>query len=334
MKLEKKQIQKIFLRYNLGNVLSYSKAERGVVNHNWVVTTDKGKFVLRGLTKFRRKRELLYEHQFLKKVSSRNIPYRLPFPCKIGRSTFLKYKGIYFWIYNFIEGTHISKLYIRDIKEIAKAMSIFHKKSNNIKITAWKNWPNAFQTEWLFKQYKKIRRQIINNSKKDNFGRYFLKNINTVETILKTINPKGYYRLKRFPVHSDLTRGNLIFNKKRKLVGIIDFDSIRRETKIRDITQFIIWECRPKKERYKLNYNRVKIFLKAYRKYNKLSNYELKFLLDIAISEFSDTFYWFYHVHYNYNDKKVKLRTIKIIYKSIIWYYENKGKIIKRLLEL
>jgi Ser/Thr protein kinase RdoA (MazF antagonist) len=49
MKLTKPQVEKILKNWNVGKLISYKKAEKGVVNHNWIVNTTKGKYILRKL---------------------------------------------------------------------------------------------------------------------------------------------------------------------------------------------------------------------------------------------------------------------------------------------
>ena len=59
-KLSKEQLKEFFLKYNLGKVLNYSEIKEGIENTNYLVQTQKGKFIL-----------TLYE----KRIEEKDLPF-------------------------------------------------------------------------------------------------------------------------------------------------------------------------------------------------------------------------------------------------------------------
>jgi homoserine kinase type II len=325
MKLSRTQANDLISKWNIGSLVSYKKTAEGVANHNWILKTDKGKFILRGVAKDRKLNELLFELEILKELSERGFPHEVPNPiaAKNGK-LFVKFNGIIFWIYNFIEGKTCVKQDRNKIKQTAKMMALSHKFLEGFKPKSKKNWPGPFEVDWLIKEIENSIKQA-GRTKTD---KDFLDNAENVLNSLKSLNSKGYDKLQKLPIHHDINGENMIF-KNDKLVGLIDFDDSRIDTKIRDLTIYLQFECRTGKK-YSLDLNKAKLFLQEYRKHNKLDKKEIKFIPEIAISEYSDAFWYTYWLLKN-DPKRTKVSRLNFYAKSINWYYNNKDKIIKTL---
>lgn len=329
MRLTKKEVQKLLKNWKINALISYKKTREGIVNHNWIIKTPKEKYILRGTSKDRKENELLFELHFLTQLKKQKFPYKIPYPIKTAQNKFfIQYKNRYFWLYNFIEGKTSVKSDISKIKQVAKMISKLHKSSNRIKILHKKKWPEPFQTKWLIKEMTKTKKYILNKKKKDKKDAYYLKNTDKIIKILLRLPKESTYKkFKKIPVHCDINGENIVINKN-KVTGLIDFDNARLDTPIRDITIFLQYECRQTNVKHKLDFKKVKTFLKEYTP--KLTKKEIELIPQIAISEFADAFWWSYYILENDPKRKLNFNSMKKAHKSIIWYNNNQKEIINQ----
>ena len=116
--------------------------------------------------------------------------------------------------------------------------------------------------------------------------RLMLENLEMFNMILKKVK-KIKFDTEMLMTHSDFTSGNLLFDSKDKVVGIVDFEVASYAPKIKDIGQTLKSMCKKKNERIE--------FIKVYQKYNKLTNKELKQLPWIAMRDNCFYFQLFYN---------------------------------------
>jgi len=333
MQLSDSQIKNLIKNYDIGNFISFKKTEKGVVNHNLVITTTKGKFILRCAHKDRKINELLFEHEFLRQLKSHNFPYKIPYPHTANnRKSIVKFKGRYFWLYDFIEGSTLL-LNKEKIKQVARMMATMHRIVPDIKIKPKKKRPNPSQIGWLIKSLKKSKIQAIKKRNKDEKDIFYIKNSDRIISILKSLKFSGYSSLPRMPIHSDINYENILF-RKGKLVGIIDFDNWQIDTRINDITAFIAYECRNLNRKNGLDLSLLKAFFNEYRKYNKISRKEIRFIPVIAASLYSDAFWWCYHILETDPYRKYSIKSLRKAFKAANIFYENREEIEELLLRL
>ena len=83
MKLSKKEVEKVCELYNLGKLKSFKGIKGGLSNHNFLIESEKGKFILRGIgqkiTPHKRKR-LETEFELMKFLDQNKFPYFTPLP--------------------------------------------------------------------------------------------------------------------------------------------------------------------------------------------------------------------------------------------------------------
>ena len=78
--LTEQEITKILDNWNIGKLISFKKAEKGVVNHNWIIKTEKGKYVLRNPHEQYKAKDIAFELNYLTYLKKKKFPYKIPSP--------------------------------------------------------------------------------------------------------------------------------------------------------------------------------------------------------------------------------------------------------------
>jgi len=331
MQLSKKQIEEILDNWDLGKLKSYKKAEKGLVNHNWIIKTNKGKYVLRGVIFFRELKDIKFEIKYLDYLKNKKFPYEVPAPVKTkNKRLFLRIGKNYFWVYKFIEGKTVKKFNKSHLKQIAKMMANYHKIIEKSKLNNKKGKGYPFSREIILEEIDKFKKKINNKSKKSKEDLIFLKESAKLVPLFKSLNGKGYGKLKKYPLHRDMSPDNLVW-KNGKLSGIIDFETVSEINVpiINDLIIVIQYGCG--REDFKIDLSSIKFFLKEYKKHHSLNENEIKFVPDILTAGAIDDFHYQYWL-FVHDSSRAKLRWLKMGSKKAEWSSKNRDKIISILL--
>lgn len=287
MRLSKKQAKTIAKSYNLGKVKSIKLIPRGIINDNYLLKTDKGKFIIRIL---RRKvtKDLInlknIEFKILKYLKKRKFPYQIPHPLKNKQGEYLsKISKRTFWVYGRVPGRHVKHINTNKFKEIAKAIALFHKYIQGFKVPTKKNEISSIN--WLTDKYNKMKKV----KPRTRVDKYMLNHIDFMDNVLKKI-VKMRFKGKFIPVHTDFHTHNLLFSKD-KLVGILDFDNLGFSLKVKDVSHAIQETCLVKR---RLNKKKMKFFIKEYSKYNSLSKREIDMIVPLILRYALINSWWAY----------------------------------------
>ena len=305
MKLTKKEIKEISDLYGLGEIEEVELIDDGMVNSNFVSNFERGKFVIRFLRNNLDDKYLSFrktEFEVLNYLRDKGYPYNIPVPI-------MNYSGGYisriskghFWIYAFIDGEKPDRgtiINTKKVREIAKALAIYHNLIKGFKFNS--NKKKLRSLDWLFSEYdfmKKIK-------PKGKLDRLMLENIDFFYSLLESI-AKTDFKGDMLLTHSDFHQNNLLF-KKDKVVGVLDFDNIGFSLKSKDIAISAKSVCDVKD---RLDERKLKIFLKEYVKYNKLTKVEINQIKPLILRNYCQVFWWAYKGKMKNN--KVRLPALK-----------------------
>lgn len=328
MKLDKKEIIRLLAEYGVNKVIGYKKARAGVANHNWIIYAKTGKFVLRGVSVWKKPKDLAFEFKYIN-YFNKNLSYKVPQPLQNNHNTFItKYKNRLFWLYPLIDGKIVEVFSTDELREVARLMSEYHKiliksKLDNKKKTTKPSSP------LILKELMEHRKKA--SAKKQKHDCVFLSEVDDLIEIYSKIKPKVYFNLKAYPLHRDINPENVIF-KNGKAVGLIDFDNVSfyKEPLIKDIVVLLMYSCRNKRDRKKLDLEKARFFLKEYQKYRKLSLEEIKLIPDLATSTAIEDFCYVQWLFEN-DRRRAKLYRLKLYANIARWFWNNKLLIIKAL---
>jgi homoserine kinase type II len=329
--MDQREIKTLLENWDVGELVSCRRLERGVVNINWIVVTSQGKYVLRKIVHFTNMDDLKFELDYLIYLKEQNFPYKIPVPTKTrNNENFLNFKGSYFWLYEYIEGRDVKRFGYSELRECAKMMAIYHKIVTSSGLDN-KHGSEVFRRKSVLQGLEKSRARILKKDKQDKKDRIFLKESSILIPLMKSLDAQEYSKLPTYPLHRDINPENTLW-KNKKLVGIIDFEniSILNDPVIKDISVMLQYSCRDRKQKHKLDLRLAKFFLNEYKKHRQLSDKEIQFLPDVTTAGAIEDFDYAYWMLVN-DPKRAKLYRLKLYSKTAQWYHRNKQKIIEKL---
>lgn len=237
------------------NLESSEYIESGVSHKNYIVATDKGKFVLKLIAKSNLEINPEVESAYLDYLQDQDFPVNRP----------LKEKGEYFLDY----GDFLIALfpYIKHASDQVTAENIAEVgdvvgRLNTLEIPAHLHPRSKRMNIW---------KQFVEEATEKGLVDDFLKVFNPLRKRIEEAN------LPQAIIHADIWTGNLLFDDKNHLVGIIDWESVDIQHRLFEIT-IVAVGCCYKDE--KLDIAMYKKFIDAYDKEAQLTDLEKKMLYD------------------------------------------------------
>ena len=207
-KLSENDLKKIFLKYNLGNLLNHKGIKEGIENTNYFVKTEKGKYILTLYEKRVDERDLPFFMGLMRNLFDENFPSPEPIINNNGNyiTEILNKKAA---VVSFIYGAAKKKLDPNNCYEVGYQTAKLHmitknltgKRKNKLSVDSWSEI------------YKKVQRDC--SKIHPNLTKIVEKNLDEIENKWPKKIPAGI-------IHADLFPDNIFF-KDNKLTGIIDF---------------------------------------------------------------------------------------------------------------
>lgn len=275
LNLSKDNIKKICKLYSLGNFKNFKSLSGGYVNSNYLIQTNKGRFVARFLGRkynSNKKKKLKLEFNVLETLKKNNFSYDTPQPIKNIKGKYIsKIQNKPFWVYPYILGeTNSQDLSIKNIKELSNLMALYHNSVKEIK----RGPVTKFNIQKSIKELNKFSKETPKNQLEE----YIHKNLELIQKCFNYITSLNFNE-NLLPCHSDFNKTNIVYTKDN-VTGLIDFDNISFEPRIKDISRII--NFRFFKED-KLENKKLFLFLEEYEKINPLTKNEKEMILPLSI---------------------------------------------------
>ncbi len=321
--MNKKQIQGVVNAYDLGKLISYKPAAKGLVNDNNIVKTSNDQYVVRKFFQNRNIPEVKSELELLDYLVKKKFPYQIPVPIRLPNGSRIFNNECL--VYKFIPGVNKRSFSESQIKDLAKMIATYHKLMTGFKPSYKKDWGNAFTTAW---QKKEMSDHCPNATNRTFRGKLLLENKDMFHNLLNQIDKKYQnIKLPKYTIHNDLNRGNILF-ENGKISGLIDFDNCHIDYIIKDITQFLY---RGIGKSDVIDFKNSKLFLDEYRKYKSIPRKEIAYIPDIAINSEIGAFMWMYDQFERNPKTKIKTKHIIESERQVKWFDKNRDKIIRML---
>jgi len=285
MKLTKREILEIIDEFDLGIIKDYRPIKGGLVNFNYLINTEKGKYVIRviGNISPKKLKHLKLQFRIFDYLKKNKFPYLVPFPLKTkGSKEIFNIGSKKIWVYEMIDGKNYNRPITPQIRLMAKALATYH-----LFISKFKGKKQKDESEKrIIQGFKKMQKIVINNDTNNlalKYRDYFRDVFNNMRNVK--------YTQKQLFVHADFDSSNVLFQKD-KLVGIIDFDDTFYSPRIFDVSISIRDSCYTKSG--KIDIKKLKIFLKEYEKVSKLGKEEKEMIIPIILKANVDFFVWAY----------------------------------------
>lgn len=256
--LKQEDIEEILRNYNL-RLKSFYKIKTGILNTNYFLDTEEGKFVLRVFEGGRSYEEENQELDFLLEIKD-IIPCCIPLK-NSNKKNYIVYKEKMIALFYFIEGEPIKKIDIDLLKEIGKYLGKLHNFSKG------KNLIRKSRID-MDVYYNKIDFNLIP--------------ISAIEKLkIKSIYEETkYFDFSLLPsgiIHNDIFPDN-VFIKDGHIEGILDFNEAQTAPFIYDIAIIINYWIRINNPPQIIEFKYINTFVEEYEKYRKLEENEKKAL--------------------------------------------------------
>jgi len=207
-KLTNNNLKEFFLKYNLGKLINYQGIQQGIENTNYLVNTDKGKYILTIYEKRVEEKDLPFFIALMRNLFDAGFPSPEPIINKNGNyiTEVLNKKAA---IVSFLNGTAKKELSSENCYEIGMYAAKMHTVTKKLSVRR--------ENKLSINSWRKIYNNVQKNCSKiyPNLDKIIEKNLEEIENNWPKNIPSGI-------IHADLFPDNIFFTKN-KLSGIIDF---------------------------------------------------------------------------------------------------------------
>ena len=259
-KISDKDIILINKKFKLGKKIKFQGIKKGIENTNYLLRTDKGKFILTIFEKRVNNSDLPFFMKLMDLLSLRKIICPKPLKDNYGKYLF-KIKNKRACIVSFLSGKDKNNLTYKNCFEVGKNIAKMHKSTKNFKIKRSNsmgiNKLHPLLNSINFKESKLIL----------SYKEFLFSNLKEIKKNWPKKLPSGI-------IHADLFVDNIFF-KNNKFSGFIDFYFSANDYYAYELAICINALCFDKnKSKFILNKQKVNNLIKGYEKIRKISIYE------------------------------------------------------------
>jgi len=252
------QVQLILKDYNIGHLKKLTGIKKGIENTNYLLVTNKNKFILTIYEKRVNSKELPFFMHLMTKLNAKQINCPKPILNKKRKFLFKVEKKLAS-ITSFVHGKEKKNHSLNESKIIGNNIAKLHLATKNIKLYR-KN--NLSLQSWF------ALNNLIKKSKSKKINRL----CKWIDTILQDLKKKWPNNLPSGIIHADLFHDNIFFLKK-KFSGFIDLYFSCNDAYVYDLAICINAICFDSKFKFKVN--KAKALLKGYQQIRKLTKKEI-----------------------------------------------------------
>ena len=261
-KISDKDIILINKKFKLGKKIKFQGIKKGIENTNYLLKTDKGKFILTIFEKRVISSDLPFFMKLMDLLSLKKIICPKPLKDNYGKYLF-RIKNKKACIVSFLSGKDKNDLTYKNCFEVGKNIAKMHKATKNFKIKRTNsmgiNKLHPLLNSINFKKSKLIL----------NYKDFLFNNLREIKKNWPKKLPSGI-------IHADLFVDNIFF-KNNKFSGFIDFYFSANDYYAYELAICINALCFDKnKSKFILNKQKVNNLIKGYEKIRKISIYEKK----------------------------------------------------------
>ncbi len=271
-KLSDEYIKNILKNYSFKEVNRIEEISEGILNTNYFIEGDKGKFIFRILEGERDYTEEVKELGFLEYLNSNGFPCPIAIKNVSGENyTFID--GKMASVFTFIEGEKVHSINENNLKEIGQKLGRMHNllKDRDIKRN------RKIDMQYF---YDIISKADLKGILKDDYD-FIMKYYERASKVDYSNLPFGI-------IHNDIFPDN-VFMKDGEISGIIDFNDCLRGPLILDLAIVISFWIRNRGISEEVENQMTKIFLDAYESERKITKEEMT-LMDESLIRIALTF--------------------------------------------
>ena len=249
-KIDRKDLLTLSINYKLGKIIRSVGIKKGIENTNYLLKTNKSKFILTIFERRVQKKDLPFFMSLMEKLNQKKIICPKPIKCKNSKHL-SKIKNKPASIVTFLSGSDKTNLNNQNCFDVGKNIAKFHKVTSMIKLYR-ENSMSIKKLGGLLKTIKFKSNKISSKLEP------------TLNKCLKDIKRKWPKKLPSGIIHGDLFIDNIFFDKN-KFSGFIDFYFSSNDYLMYEIAICINALCFDKKRNsFKMNHKKVKNLIDGY----------------------------------------------------------------------
>lgn len=305
-KLEESEMREVINLYEVGNLVSFTGITKGIMNSNYLIKTDSGKYILRILEMDRETDEEQKELKFLEYISSHNIPCPGVVLTKKGED-YIFIKGKMASLFTFLEGKEVLDINSEILYKFGKILAKMHNLSTGMNLTRNEKIELEYLYEFIAADEKKLK-EILSE------------NYEGVSQKLQNIRNTDFSKLPSGIIHNDIFPDN-VFVKDGEITGLIDFNDAMTAPFVHDISIVLNFWIYCKFGSYKKEL--CDSFFKGYEEVRTLTEAE-KSYLPVSLDKAALTFVFLRIKKFNFHDGEAE-REFKDYRDLIPMVFENKN---------
>ena len=321
MELGREALDGIWSSYGRGAIISFEKARMGVANHNWMITTSEGRFVLRCVNADTSERDLAVEFDFIGTLEEAGFPYKMPTPLTAGDgSRIIEHEGRRFWSYSYLQGSTITSPVTRSqAQQMGAMIARMHAITASSDLKERIGNP-VFSIDHVIAHARELLDECADETRTDYYAR-------ALPVFLDIVERTPYPQLDTYPIHRDINPENVLFEGDT-LTAVIDFDnvSVCDEPLVKDISNALLYSCTH--DRRSFDFERCADLIRSYRTIRLLTEAEIEAVPNlIVLGCFEDFAYEYYLALYEperTNPEKLKKR-----FEMGRWMFEHRDELIE-----
>ena len=245
--------------YNLGNVYSSEKLNKGLVNTSYLVQTISGKtlsrYVLRKYKAGTPPAKIDFEHALLQHLSDKNFSVACCLqPTKAGQTYWTETQATdqsgeaIYAVFDWLPGENPypwdkPDCTLKELSNAAKTLAQYHAHVSDWHPLGKFSPP---QTIELLPVIQETISAYATPIPQTNFEHYLQKNqgviLNALEQLRHALNPQDYQALPSLAIHGDYHPENLLF-LNQEVVGMLDFDWAKIDVRSFDVAFALVYFC-------------------------------------------------------------------------------------------
>ncbi len=228
--------------YNLGELRTIHRVERGFVNENWIVETNQGRYFLKRRHPHLRQPDVIrVQHALVKHLRQAGFPAPAVVPTADGETLLILDSECY-EIQEYIEGTPYVHTNPAHFQEAASTLSLYHARVQGFVPQALCDLGNLYSPAILSANLTNLTAAW--ELERDPDLTQIVRRLETHASDLTT-RFANHGALPHLVIHGDYYAGNLLFVVDR-IVGVVDYDKTRWQPRVVELAEALIYFASPR----------------------------------------------------------------------------------------
>ena len=227
--------------FNLGTGISFEENQEGVLNRNYLLTTDQGKYFIKSIREKRRS-HLPYIAEVEEFMHAHGIPAVCMLSSVDGQK-FVEYGPDIYTVYPFLESIRTHQYDLSDFERMGTMLGRIHRAgSENVPASLAQKSFNEKAADVVRTKLEKHREDLRNKSVQNKTDALFLEYLDLKLEMMDTVADIQWLP-KDTLVHGDYHSRNLLINTDREIIGICDWEQSDMNARAYELARSLLYVC-------------------------------------------------------------------------------------------